>query len=84
MTYCNVDNYNYRSYSFCYRKPTATGLPNWPPVGADWSPYMALNKTVQLMSHPIKERVLLWDDIYDKYYRYPVAPNPPRYRHSEL
>lgn len=59
-------------------KPTATDLPNWPPVDADWSPYMALNKTVQLMSHPIKERVLLWDDIYDKYYRYPVAPNPPR------
>ncbi|CAH2099668.1 unnamed protein product [Euphydryas editha] len=65
-------------------KPTATNLPNWPPVGADWSPYMALNKTVQLKSLPVKERVLLWDDIYDKYYRYPVAPNPPRYQHSEL
>lgn len=37
---------------------------------------MNIGDTLELQySPPIPERTQLWDDIYDRYYRYPGPPN---------
>ncbi|XP_045761414.1 juvenile hormone esterase-like [Maniola jurtina] len=61
--------------------PEGSDLPMWPPVGADLSPHMSINRTFELKGSPIKERYLFWEKIYDEYYRYPIPPMlPTKYR----
>ncbi|XP_023955057.2 esterase FE4 [Bicyclus anynana] len=54
--------------------PEDSEFPKWPPVGANRSPHMSLGKTIELRGTPRKERTELWDDIYEKYYAYPMPP----------
>ncbi|XP_045761418.1 cholinesterase 1-like [Maniola jurtina] len=56
--------------------PSGTKLPAWPPVRADWSPHMSLNKTFELKGSLQKERALFWENIYEKYYYNPLTPAP--------
>ncbi|XP_045761416.1 para-nitrobenzyl esterase-like [Maniola jurtina] len=63
--------------------PEDSKLPTWRPVGADWSPYMSLGKTLELKDSLLKERALFWDDIYEKYYFNPIPPTSPL-EHTEL
>ncbi|XP_034832020.1 para-nitrobenzyl esterase-like [Maniola hyperantus] len=64
--------------------PEDSKLPKWQPVGADWSPYMSLGRTLQLKNNSLlKERTLFWDDIYEKYYFNPIPLTSP-FEHTEL
>ncbi|XP_046975721.1 cholinesterase 1-like [Vanessa cardui] len=57
--------------------PADSKLPAWQPVGSDWSPHMSINRTLELRGSLLKERTLLWEEIYDKYYRFPLEPTDP-------
>ncbi|XP_034824124.1 para-nitrobenzyl esterase-like [Maniola hyperantus] len=63
--------------------PEDSKLPTWRPVGAGWSPYMSLGRTLQLKDSLLKERTLFWDGIYEKYYFNPIPPISPL-EHTEL
>ncbi|XP_046972127.1 cholinesterase 1-like [Vanessa cardui] len=54
--------------------PSDSNLPAWQPVDTDWSPHMLINTTLELRGPLLKKRMLLWDGIYDKYYRFPIKP----------
>ncbi|CAK1548593.1 unnamed protein product [Leptosia nina] len=66
--------------------PKGSDFPVWSPVGKDWSPHMVLDKPLRLEGSLLKERALFWNDIYEKYYRHPSAPdtNPSKLSHTEL
>ncbi|XP_047538563.1 venom carboxylesterase-6-like [Vanessa atalanta] len=49
--------------------------PEWPPTDENRSPYMSLNITPELHTSFLHQRVILWDNIYDKYYKPPVPPH---------
>lgn len=50
--------------------------PKWPPTQPNGGPYMHLDISLKLRGPLIQQRVLFWDDIYDKYYIYPSPPSP--------
>ena len=65
--------------------PEGSSLPAWPAAGADRSPHMSLGEKIELRGVLLEERTRFWDDIYQRYYREPVAPpKPPPKPHSEL
>nr|QLI62127.1 carboxylesterase 15 [Streltzoviella insularis] len=65
--------------------PKGSSLPDWPSVGADWSPHMSLGKNIKLGGSLLPERARFWDAIYEKHYRTPAPPPPPRARrYNEL
>ncbi|XP_045451203.1 juvenile hormone esterase-like [Melitaea cinxia] len=49
----------------------------WQPVGANWSPYMHIGRTFKLKKSLLKKRALFWENIYNKYYRFPTPPPAP-------
>ena len=64
--------------------PEGSSLPSWPAVGADGSPFMSLGKQVELGGVFLGDRGLFWEEIYEKYYREPVAPPQPPAKRSDL
>ncbi|XP_046974193.1 cholinesterase 1-like [Vanessa cardui] len=64
--------------------PADSKLPAWQPVGSDWSPHMSINRTLELRGSLLKERTLFWEEIYDKYYRFPLKPTVPSSKKTEL
>ncbi|XP_072936216.1 juvenile hormone esterase-like [Epargyreus clarus] len=47
----------------------------WLPAGLSGAPYMSLNQTSKLMFRSLlHRRVVFWDDIYSKHYRYSIPP----------
>ncbi|CAK1548591.1 unnamed protein product [Leptosia nina] len=63
--------------------PEGSDLPAWPPVEKDWAPHMVLDQPLVLKGSLHKERAEFWENIYQKYYRNPISPSPPRI-HTEL
>ncbi|KPI93490.1 Esterase FE4 [Papilio xuthus] len=65
--------------------PEDSDLPNWPPAKANGGPHMRIDKFMRLRGPLLQQRVLFWDEIYDKYYKSPSAPpTPPPKQKSEL
>nr|XP_026485194.1 esterase FE4-like [Vanessa tameamea] len=64
--------------------PAGSKLPAWPPVGTEWSPHMSINRTLELRGSLLKKRTLFWEEIYDKYYRFPLEPTAPFSKKIEL
>ncbi|KPJ13739.1 Esterase FE4 [Papilio machaon] len=58
-------------------------LPQWPPTRANGGPHMCIDKSLKLRGPLIQQRVLFWDEIYDKYYKIPTPPPSPPPRHKE-
>ncbi|XP_045542317.1 para-nitrobenzyl esterase [Papilio machaon] len=60
-------------------------LPQWPPTRANGGPHMCIDKSLKLRGPLIQQRVLFWDEIYDKYYKIPTPPpSPPPRQKVEL
>ncbi|KPJ13741.1 Para-nitrobenzyl esterase [Papilio machaon] len=60
-------------------------LPQWPPTRANGGPHMCIDKSLKLRGPLIQQRVLFWDEIYDKYYKIPTPPpSPPPSQKEEL
>nr|QLI62131.1 carboxylesterase 19 [Streltzoviella insularis] len=57
--------------------PKESSLPEWPPVGENWSPHMSLGDKIELRGSLLLERMRFWDAIYEKHYRKPIPPPPP-------
>ncbi|XP_047538562.1 esterase FE4-like [Vanessa atalanta] len=57
-------------------KPVPEGSPlaPWPPVGKNGTPYMFIDRELTLKKGFIQDRVLFWDEIYEKCNREPIAP----------
>ncbi|XP_013148721.1 PREDICTED: esterase FE4-like [Papilio polytes] len=65
--------------------PEGSDLPDWPPAKANGGPHMRIDKFIKLRGPLLQQRVLFWDEIYDKYYKAPSPPPTPPPRHkSEL
>ncbi|XP_050350772.1 cholinesterase 1-like isoform X3 [Nymphalis io] len=64
--------------------PADSKLPAWRPVQSDWSPHMSINNTLELRGPLLKKRMMFWEEIYDKYYRFPIKPTRPFIQKSEL
>ncbi|XP_032516620.2 esterase FE4-like [Danaus plexippus] len=58
-----------------HRKPSASEAPAWSPVSKNRRSYMALKKYLELKESLLEKPRLFWDQIYDLYYRFPVAPS---------
>ncbi|KAJ8733878.1 hypothetical protein PYW07_014429 [Mythimna separata] len=54
--------------------PEGSSLPSWSAIGADRSPHMVLNATLELQGIPLPLRKSFWEDIYDKHYLDSVPP----------
>ncbi|XP_013148722.1 PREDICTED: para-nitrobenzyl esterase-like [Papilio polytes] len=57
--------------------PEDSDLPQWPPTKANGGPHMCIDKSLKLRGPLLQQRVLFWDDIYDKYYDIPKPPPTP-------
>ncbi|XP_013148740.1 PREDICTED: venom carboxylesterase-6-like [Papilio polytes] len=65
--------------------PEGSDLPDWPPAKANGGPHMRIDKFIKLRGPLLQQRVLFWDEIYDKYYKAPSPPpTPPPRKKSEL
>ncbi|XP_047538355.1 cholinesterase 1-like isoform X1 [Vanessa atalanta] len=64
--------------------PADSKLPAWQPVGTEWSPHMSINRTLEMRGSLLKKRTLFWEEIYDKYYRFPLIPTDPFSKKIEL
>lgn len=71
----NVHDSHRKTLFFRKPVPEVSDFPPWPQISSDLSPYMSINRTLELKDYtPIKERSAFWEKIYDNYYRHPVAP----------
>lgn len=59
-------------------------LPTWPPVSSDFSPHMHLGETIELRGSLYADRAQFWDQLYERYYRQPVAPVFPESNSSPV
>ncbi|XP_022131134.2 esterase E4-like [Pieris rapae] len=55
--------------------PEGYDFPSWPPMTSNLS-YMILNTTSEYKHAFVYENMKFWDDIVNKFYKYPSAPNP--------
>ncbi|KAJ8734929.1 hypothetical protein PYW08_014179 [Mythimna loreyi] len=56
--------------------PEGSALPSWPALGVNKHPYMSLGQTLELRNGILTDRATFWSEIYEKYYRKPIAPSP--------
>ncbi|XP_013167161.1 PREDICTED: para-nitrobenzyl esterase-like [Papilio xuthus] len=65
--------------------PENSDHPQWPPTKANGGPHMCIDKYLKLRGPLLQQRVLFWDEIYDKYYDVPKPPpTPPKRQKEEL
>ncbi|XP_068628578.1 esterase FE4-like [Battus philenor] len=62
--------------------PDEADFPNWPPTQANGGPHMSIDESLKLRGPLVQQRILFWDDIYDKYYSAPIPPPEPVSTHK--